>query len=118
MCKLNLYDYTVSTFDVRLGVVSFTGASVLAFMVACGPVFVAGVLLWCTASSRQRQTGFRKLWLYPFHKEHLLGGYGFNVLVSTLIAVLPAYTLIHMFLSMPGESHYYTVQGMFSFSSE
>jgi sterol desaturase/sphingolipid hydroxylase (fatty acid hydroxylase superfamily) len=115
MCKLNLYDYTVSTFDVRFGeVASFTGASVLAFMVALGPVFVAGVLLWCTASSRQRQTGFRKLWLYPFHKEHLLGGYGFNVLVSTLIAVLPTYTLVHMFLSSPGESHYYTVQGMFA----
>ncbi len=85
------------------------GPQTLAAATAFGPVLVGAALLVATARSL-RKTGLRKTLLYPFHKEKLLGAYGVNVLVSVLIAVVPAYTLVHTLLAPPGDSHYHALQ--------
>ena len=99
---------TISMFDVE--VIGLSGAQVLAGLVAFGPVAVAAALLMLT-SKNIIKNGIRKTLLYPFHNEKLLGGYGFNIAVSTVIAVLPVYVVIHTLLAAPGESMYHIVMG-------
>lgn len=49
----------------------------------------------------------RRSTLYPFHKDHFLGQLGFHVIVGIILGVLPAYHLLEVLLSAPGEGAYF-----------
>jgi len=80
----------------------------LAFLVSCGPVLVGALLLLASAP---RYTGFKKMFLYPFHKDALLGSFGFNCTVGMLLSVLPVYHMVTMLLLPPGQSVYCQLYG-------
>lgn len=82
----------------------------MAFLLSCGPPLLGAAL--CLVTSRTTYTkGLRYTLLYPFHKEALLGAFGFNCLAGFVLSVLPVYHMIHMLLAPPGESVYFQIYG-------
>jgi len=79
------------------------GPQLVAALVAVGPV-VAG-LLGCILSKDR----FSLRW--PFHKDSLLGGFGFHVGVGFFFCVLPVYHLVEAVLGEHGESAYCRLWG-------
>lgn len=79
----------------------------LAFLMGFGPVVVGA---WLLVSS-QKYTNFKRLFLYPFHKEKLVGAFGFNVVTGFLVTAVPVYHMIEMLLMEPGESVYCKLYG-------
>jgi sterol desaturase/sphingolipid hydroxylase (fatty acid hydroxylase superfamily) len=105
--KFEKYQMSIASFDIMYNnTIIINGSQMLSFMVAFGPILIASFLLILTSN---RKTSIRKVLLYPFHREKLIGSYGINVFISTLIAVVPVYHLFHTFLSLPGDSIYHTI---------
>jgi len=82
-------------------------ARLLASLMSFGPALIGGALLY----SSQRWTGFKKMFLYPFHKESLLGSFGFNCAMGVLLTMLPVYHMVYMLLAPPGQSAYCQIYG-------
>lgn len=83
-------------------------AQLLAFAVACGPPLVGATLL--AFGTRNGFKNPKLTFLYPFHKEKLLGSFGFNTSIGIAVTVVPVYHLIQMLLSPPGEGIFFTVR--------
>lgn len=86
-----------------------SNAQIMAFMMSAGPLLVGITLLGMT--SRRPFANPRLTFLYPFHKEKLLGAFGFNASISFLVTAVPVYHLSHMLLSEPGEAVYFSLYG-------
>eukprot|EP00931_Biecheleriopsis_adriatica_P004800 TRINITY_DN106418_c0_g1_i1.p1 TRINITY_DN106418_c0_g1~~TRINITY_DN106418_c0_g1_i1.p1 ORF type:complete len:495 (-),score=60.02 TRINITY_DN106418_c0_g1_i1:74-1558(-) len=84
-----------------------TYASSLALLMSLGPSVVGMLLLALT--SRRAFANPRLTFLYPFHKERLLGAFGINVLISLIVTVMPVYHLVHYLVSEPGQGVYFKV---------
>lgn len=86
-----------------------TNAQLLALAMSVGPMLVGMILLAVT--TRQPFSNPRATFLYPFHKEKLLGTFGLNATISFLVTCVPVYHLVHMLLSEPGSAVYFTLYG-------
>jgi len=84
-------------------------AVALALLISVGPMLVGIALI--AATSRQPFRNPRLTFLYPFHKEKLLGAFGINNLVSMIVTVMPVYHLVHYLVSEPGQGVYFTLYG-------
>lgn len=87
------------------------GQIVGAFM-SWGPGMVGMVLL--LAYTRNATKDLKKTLLYPFHKEALLGQFGFNALLGFMLSVVPVYHFIQMLVDEPGQSIYFTIQNLYA----
>eukprot|EP00656_Telonema_subtile_P041554 TRINITY_DN4675_c0_g1_i2.p1 TRINITY_DN4675_c0_g1~~TRINITY_DN4675_c0_g1_i2.p1 ORF type:complete len:253 (+),score=57.93 TRINITY_DN4675_c0_g1_i2:161-919(+) len=80
-----------------------SSAQLVAALVAVGPV-LAG-LIGCVVS----KDSFSMRW--PFHKDTILGGFGFHVLVGFLFCILPTYHTVAATLGEKGDSAYCQLWG-------
>mmetsp|Transcript_96142 Transcript_96142/g.170628 ORF Transcript_96142/g.170628 Transcript_96142/m.170628 type:complete len:494 (+) Transcript_96142:67-1548(+) len=106
--------YNVTTyvmFPLTISWALANSASQYACMLAClmslGPSMVGMLLL--VATSRRPFANPRLTFLYPFHKEKLLGAFGVNVLISLIVTVMPVYHLVHCLVSEPGQGVYFSL---------
>ena len=88
-------------------------------LVSVSPLIVAMALeaIWASkyvvmalmSLGSKGRLGYR--FLYPFHKESLLGKFGFHTVVGTALTVVPVYHAVVTALAPSGESVYYTLYG-------
>lgn len=89
-------------------------APVTAFLVSMGPLILAVVLSFVTASSSTiaNLESFRNTMLYPFHKEALFGKFGISLVLGTLCSLIPVYHFIHTLLVQdPQDAIYHRIWG-------
>ena len=56
--------------------------------------------LACDPSAQGFWKGFTwKTFVYPFHKELLLGSFGINVFIGIVVTIMPVYHTVHMLVS-------------------
>ncbi|KAL7535543.1 hypothetical protein ACHAWF_005194 [Thalassiosira exigua] len=84
-------------------------ASLVAAMVAVGPLLAALVLSCITAphGAFASLAKTRHTLLYPFHKEALMGKYGIMLSMTIVVSILPIYHLIHSLLTPDGNGTVY-----------
>eukprot|EP00466_Bigelowiella_natans_P002817 jgi/Bigna1/130471/aug1.11_g5179 len=96
----------------RLALPGLSHPQTIAAIVAFGP-YIFGVILTIymtrNALSRPKYT-----LLFPFHKEKLLGQFGFHLLAGILFTSIPVYHAMSTILSDPGESIYFSIYGKFA----
>jgi len=98
----NLLAYgTLAAFCAAAAGTVVVDASTLAAAVAVGPI-VYGLLVLTVFGD-----GYAYLW--PFHKERLIGSTGFHLIISLLMVVLPTYHFVTTVLKPPGEAVYFTM---------
>jgi len=83
-------------------------ARFLAFAFSFGPGLGGMALL---AAATKRWTNMKRMFLYPFHNEALLGAFGLNVGIGITVSMFPPYHMIAMLLLPPGESAYCQLWG-------
>ena len=74
----------------------------LAFLISFGPLIIAQAMTNLTDISKRSV-------LYPFHKE----GWktmSSHLIISSILTIGPVYIMIHMLLSNPGESFYFSIR--------
>jgi hypothetical protein len=72
-----------------------TGANNLAFLVGVGPIIYGLVVLALAGDAMP--------YMWPFHKEKIIGATGIHLVIGTLMAVLPTYHFAATVLKAPGE---------------
>lgn len=100
--------------QLQIAALGISNAQLVAALMAAGPLAVGALMLFATRPASAVGTGaagLRKLFLYPFHKESLLGAFGLNTALGFLVTVVPVYHTVHMLLAEPGDSAYCQIWG-------
>ena len=85
-------------------------AHAVAFIVSCGPVLIATLML--LVSERKAVLAFpKKALIGPFHKERVQGGLGLHLVVGAAMTVMPVYHAVHTALAPTGAAAYCTLYG-------
>eukprot|EP00937_MAST-01D_sp_MAST-1D-sp2_P006630 g6630.t1 len=99
--------------SVRPGAAPLSSPHLLAALVSVGPLALGAAMLYASRPGRDRggALDWRKLFLYPFHKEKLLGAFGLNTALGLAVTVVPVFHAVHMLLAAPGEGVYCQLWG-------
>jgi len=88
------YNIGILEWELPLGKLgTVTNAQLLSAMVAYGPILFGGLLLMIFKD--------RYAWSWPFHKDKVLGSFGFHVAVGWAMTALPTY---HLSMAVLGQA--------------
>ena len=78
-------DLGILTVNAKIGSLTINNAQLLSSMIAFGPILFGALML---SVFKDRYT-----WSWPFHKDKLVGSFGFHVVVGFAMTALPTYHL-------------------------